>query len=392
MNKGKRKILTNLLDVEEQTCNVPELEGSLNLKESEDPLDAFMNGVEAKLAEDTVKSFDAVQEERLDLLDDEADDNYGRVDQPVGDGSTQDDQTSEYHTGRRPPGSSGQIAPLAAVDHTTITYPSFQKEFFVVTGELNGGLSKDEVCARRKDIIVTVHGDDTLAPVNCFDQLHLPERLERAIENTGYKIPTPVQAQTIPLALAGRDVLALAETGSGKTLAYVWPALIHCASFERPRGTGPRCLVLAPTRELAAQIYREVQRFSPPMRLSCVAIYGGESKHEMALALRNKQPEIVVATPGRLIDLIKGKATTLSNVTMLIVDEADRMFAMGFGEQVRSLAAGVRPDRQALLFSATMPPRLEGLAREAMSNPVRVVVGARGASSDSVHQDFRSVA
>ncbi|KAH8076688.1 DEAD box polypeptide 42 [Aureococcus anophagefferens] len=194
---------------------------------------------------------------------------------------------------------------------------------------------------------------------------------------------------------AGRDVLALAETGSGKTLAYGWPLLAHCAR-QRPSeaGEGPLGLVLCPTRELCEQIYRELFRFSRHARrrepLGVVAVFGGSGKYEMGKALQRRGADVAVATPGRLIELVADGTTELqSRCSFLVVDEADRMFELGFAEQLKGLAQHVRPQRQCAFTTATLPPKLDGLVRGALRDPVRVVVGKSGASfaaNDSVLQ------
>ena len=170
----------------------------------------------------------------------------------------------------------------------------------------------------------------------------------------------------------------IAKTGSGKTAAFLWPMLIHIADQpELKPGDGPIGLVLCPTRELALQIYAEAKKFGKVFGYNVCCCYGGGSKWEQSKALE-EGAEIVVATPGRMIDMVKMKATNLERVTYLVLDEADRMFDMGFEAQVRSICDHVRPDRQTLLFSATFRKKVEKLARHALTDPIRVVqVGLR---------------
>ena len=204
-----------------------------------------------------------------------------------------------------------------------------------------------------------------------------------------YAKPTAVQAQALPAVLRGRDVLGLATTGSGKTAAFALPLAMHAAE-QAGRAKLPCALVLAPSRELAAQITAVLRRFAKAAGVSVAAVYGGVDKTAQYRELR-AGVDAIVATPGRLIDVLKGKATDLYRVSYLVLDEADSMLAMGFAPQVRAIVGRCRPDRQTLLFSATMPPKLDALARDALREPLRIAVGgaARGAASASVKQRFR---
>ena len=170
----------------------------------------------------------------------------------------------------------------------------------------------------------------------------------------GYEEPTPIQCQALPIALSGRDMIGIAATGSGKTAAFVLPALTHImAQHELRKGDGPIALILAPTHELAEQIVKEARRFAKPLGVRCTAVFGGVGKYEQFKELK-AGAELVVGTPGRLIELIGTKgALSMSRVTYVVIDEADRMFSLGFEQQVRSVVGQVRPDRQTLLFSAT---------------------------------------
>ena len=212
----------------------------------------------------------------------------------------------------------------------------------------------------------------------------------------------------------------LAKTGSGKTLAYVWPIIVHV--LDQPQmssGDGPISLILSPTRELTEQIYTETKRFAKLFNIRTCAVFGGGGKYEMQKALKDDVPEIVgesahsiknvincllyydvytpcnfllktisVATPGRLIDLIIAKTTNLRRCTLVVLDEADRMFEMGFEYQIRSILQNIRPTRQTLMFSATMKRKIEAFAREVLSDPIRIVVGAIGQANIDVHQSI----
>jgi ATP-dependent RNA helicase DDX5/DBP2 len=178
------------------------------------------------------------------------------------------------------------------------------------------------------------------------------------------------------MALMGRDLIGLAETGSGKTLSYLLPAVVHInAQPHLGRGDGPIVLCLAPTRELAVQIQAECAKFGSSSRIKSTCVYGGASKGPQARDLRNGV-EIVIATPGRLMDFLETRTTNLRRVTYLVLDEADRMLDMGFEPQIRKIIGQIRPDRQTLLWSATWPKDIQALANEFLSNPYQVVVGA----------------
>jgi ATP-dependent RNA helicase DDX42 len=203
----------------------------------------------------------------------------------------------------------------------------------------------------------------------------------------GFTEPTPIQRQTIPAAMAGRDLIGIAKTGSGKTAAYVIPMLVHILDQrELKQGEGPIVIVAAPTRELAHQIHQECVRFGAVYGLKSTNLVGGLSKGEQWKSLKAGCGEIVVCTPGRLIDMIKMKAIKPVRTTMLVLDEADKMFEMGFEPQVRSIVGQIRPDRQTLLFSATFGGAIEQLAREVLVDPLRITVGSIGAANEDVTQ------
>ena len=226
-------------------------------------------------------------------------------------------------------------------------------------------------------------------PVTSFGHFHFDEQLMRLIIKCEFTQPTPIQAQAIPVALSGRDIIGVAKTGSGKTAAFLWPALVHIMDQrELKAGDGPIVLILAPTRELAQQIYTEARKFAKAYNIACACAFGGGNLYEQTLACQ-EGVELLVCTPGRLIDLIKKKGTNLQRVTYLVLDEADRMFDMGFEAQVRSIAQHVRPGRQTLLFSATFKSRVERLAREILVDPVRIVQGEVGEANEMIEQHVR---
>ncbi|KAH7331342.1 hypothetical protein KP509_20G028100 [Ceratopteris richardii] len=207
-----------------------------------------------------------------------------------------------------------------------------------------------------------------------------------AISKQGYEKPTPIQCQALPTALSGRDIIGIAKTGSGKTAAFVFPMIVHILDQEElDKGEGPIGVVCAPTRELAQQIYLETKKFAKPYGIRVSGVFGGMSKFEQFKELK-AGCEVVIATPGRLIDMIKMKALKMCKTTYLVLDEADSMFDLGFEPQVRSIVGQIRPDRQTLLFSATMKKKVEKLAREILSDPVRITVGEVGGANEDITQ------
>ena len=203
-----------------------------------------------------------------------------------------------------------------------------------------------------------------------FDSLNLTPALIEAIRRVGYTTPTPIQARAIPVALAGQDLIGCAQTGTGKTAAFAIPMIEKLAG----RGAGLRGLVLAPTRELAIQIAETIDALGAG-RLRVVTVIGGEAMGPQTTALRGR-PDVVVATPGRLIDHLERGTVSLGAIRLLVLDEADRMLDMGFAPQVEGILARVPIDRQTLCFSATMPAAVERLVRRHLSHPERIEVGA----------------
>ncbi|KAH8849393.1 ATP-dependent RNA helicase DDX42 [Schistosoma japonicum] len=277
------------------------------------------------------------------------------------------------------------IDPLPPVDHSMINYAPFAKNFYVEHEEISS-LDEAGVDSLRAKLGLRVSGPSPLRPVCSFAHLGLDEPLMEAIRKAGYTQPTPIQAQAVPLVLAGRDVIGIGKTGSGKTAAFLWPLIIHIMDQpELKLGDGPIGVICAPTRELALQIYSEAKKLAKVYNLTVVCAYGGGSLWEQQKACE-AGCEILVCTPGRLIDIVKKKSTNLRRVTYLVFDEADKMFNLGFEPQVRSIANHVRPDRQTLLFSATFKRRLERLARDILLDPIRIVQGELGEANEDITQ------
>ncbi|KAF2813190.1 DEAD-domain-containing protein [Mytilinidion resinicola] len=216
------------------------------------------------------------------------------------------------------------------------------------------------------------------------------------LRTLGYDKPTPIQAQAIPTIEAGRDVISVAKTGSGKTLAFGVPVLRHILD-QRDLGSsdGPIALIMAPTRELAVQIQRELKPFLKAHSLKAACCYGGVPIKDNIADVKRGGNHVMVATPGRLIDLMasnSGRVLNLKRVTYVVLDEADRMFDMGFEPQVMKVLQSIRPDRQTVLFSATFPKSMESLARKALVKPVEIVVGGRSTVAPEIKQIVKVVA
>ncbi len=216
-----------------------------------------------------------------------------------------------------------------------------------------------------------------------FALLGLSPALVRAVQAEGYTEPTPVQSQVIPRALDGRDVLAGAQTGTGKTAAFVLPILQHMA--EEPGSGKVRTLILTPTRELAAQIDERIEAYGRFLRIKHAVIYGGVSQRPQEEAMRQR-PDILVATPGRLLDLMNQGFVKLDGITHFVLDEADRMLDMGFIHDVKRVVSALPSERQTLFFSATIPSVIEDLAGRLLEEPVRVAITPKVTTAEGVDQ------
>jgi ATP-dependent RNA helicase RhlE len=216
-----------------------------------------------------------------------------------------------------------------------------------------------------------------------FSALGLVPSIVRAVLDEGYTVPTPVQREVVPHVLAARDVLACAQTGTGKTAAFVLPLLQRLAAV--PSSGRVRVLVLTPTRELASQIADCVAAYGRYLRLRHTVIYGGVNQRRQEISLRYS-PDVLVATPGRLLDLMQQGIVKLDAVEHFVLDEADRMLDMGFVHDVKRIASAVRAERQTLLFSATMPAAIESLARAMLRDPARVDVAPKITTAERVTQ------
>ncbi len=222
-----------------------------------------------------------------------------------------------------------------------------------------------------------------------FSTLGLSTEIARAVAEQGYAQPTPIQAKAIPLVLAGRDVLAAAQTGTGKTAAFTLPMLQKLSSSPR-RGTHVRALILTPTRELAAQILENVLAYGQHLDVRATAIFGGVGIQPQINTLR-RGVDILVATPGRLLDHVGQRTVDLSKVEMLVLDEADRMLDMGFLPDIRRVLRALPAERQNLLFSATFADEIRKLAQSMLNDPASVDVAPRNTTAERVEQHVYAV-
>ena len=216
-----------------------------------------------------------------------------------------------------------------------------------------------------------------------FISLGLGSKLAQAIKEQGYVEPTPIQAKAIPVILAGRDVIGVAQTGTGKTAAFVLPLLERLSASPSDRLM--RALVVAPTRELVAQIEENVRAYGRHLHLRFATIFGGVGEGPQIQALK-RGVDLVVATPGRLIDLMQQRHVDFSKLEVLVLDEADRMLDMGFLPPIRKIVAATPKTRQTLLFSATMSKEIEAVTREFLKTPALVEIGARSTPVEAVTQ------
>jgi superfamily II DNA/RNA helicase len=220
-----------------------------------------------------------------------------------------------------------------------------------------------------------------------FAELPLGSKLQSAIAAAGYTIPTPIQAQAIPVAVTGRDVLGIAQTGTGKTASFVLP-MIERLETGRARARMPRSLILAPTRELAAQVAQSFEKYGVNHRLNTALLIGGVSFDDQERKL-DRGVDVLIATPGRMLDHFQRGKLLLTGVEILVIDEADRMLDMGFIPDIERICKLIPPRRQTLFFSATMPPEIQRLVDTFLKDPVRVEVARPATTAKTITQQFR---
>ncbi|KAI5849945.1 pre-mRNA-splicing ATP-dependent RNA helicase prp28 [Tricharina praecox] len=266
----------------------------------------------------------------------------------------------------------------------------------------------------KEDFNIATRGGGIPLPMRSWEESQLPTRLLQVVDEVGYKDPSAIQRAAIPIALQNRDLIGVAVTGSGKTASFILPLLVYISELpgltEFTKNDGPYAIILAPTRELAQQIETEAKKFATPLGFTCVSIVGGHTIEEQAYNLRDGA-EIIIATPGRLVDCLERRLLVLSQCCYVIMDEADRMIDMGFEESVNKIldalpVHNIKPDtedaenpvlmskhlggkdrfRQTMMYTATMPPAIERIARKYLRRPAIVTIGNAGEAVDTVEQ------
>ncbi|KAG8053283.1 hypothetical protein GUJ93_ZPchr0001g31169 [Zizania palustris] len=298
---------------------------------------------------------------------------------------TDDDRARNNHFERRTEAAGGHAQNVPFTEQNTSSNPSLQPcsatELYparnvlstsVVSEAASGNrISPDEYRAKHE---ITIVGNEAPAPFMTFQSSGFPSEILREVQKVGFSAPTPIQAQSWPIALKGRDIVAVAKTGSGKTLGYLIPGFILLKRLQHNSREGPTVLVLSPTRELATQIQEEAIKFGRSSRISSVCLYGGAPKGPQLRDL-DRGADVVVATPGRLNDILEMRRVSLHQVSYLVLDEADRMLDMGFEPQIRKIVKQVQSKRQTLMFTATWPKEVRKIASDLLVNPVQVNIG-----------------
>ena len=253
---------------------------------------------------------------------------------------------------------------LQDIDWTGKTLNKVVKETYKPSSE-NTDRDQSTIDEYRQKHGIKVIKGDIPNPALTFDEVGFSPEILQRLERCGFHAPLPIQAQGWPIAMNGNDLIAIGETGSGKTLGFLLPALAHIENQEPKQSVqeGPAVLIISPTRELADQIHQVARSMS---RVPSACLVGGTHKHYQRMALE-KGAEIVVCTPGRLIDMLSSGELTLNRTSFVVLDEADRMLDMGFEDPIRSILGQIRPDKQLLLWSATWPEEVQSLARDFIS-------------------------
>ncbi|KAF8076257.1 P-loop containing nucleoside triphosphate hydrolase protein [Lyophyllum atratum] len=361
--------------------------------EDVDPLDAFMSGVKEEVTKvnlEDLKKIDGAPGGRSRIRLDErmVEDGMESIPEPaVADELDATDLNPEDILALA--AKKAKKKEMATVDHSRVKYDSFRKEFYVPPPDIAAMTDEEADLLRLELDGIKIRGIDCPRPVTKWSHYGLPANCLDVIKRLNYTAPTSIQAQAIPAIMSGRDVIGVAKTGSGKTIAFLLPLFRHIKD-QRPldQMEGPIAIVMTPTRELAVQIHRECKPFLKVMNLRAVCAYGGSPIKDQIAELK-KGAEIIVCTPGRMIDLLtanSGRVTNLKRVTYVVLDEADRMFDMGFEPQVMKIINNIRPDRQTVLFSATFPKQMDSLARKILRKPLEITVGGRSVVAAEIEQ------
>ncbi|KAF3481492.1 pre-mRNA-processing ATP-dependent RNA helicase prp5 [Arthroderma uncinatum] len=351
----------------------------LEAEEEIDPLDAFMSDLKQNTSapkQRGTKSSNPKHQQPEAMFGDENDININTIEPEA------DDFLAMASKSKRK-------KDMPSINHSKVNYEPFRKNFYTEPVDL-AGLTEAEVANLRLELDgIKVRGVDVPTPVQKWSQCGLGVQTLDVIRKLGYEGPTSIQSQAVPAIMSGRDVIGVAKTGSGKTIAFLLPMFRHIRD-QRPLDNmeGPISLIMTPTRELATQIHKECRPFLKALNLRAVCAYGGAPIKDQIAELK-RGAEIIVCTPGRMIDLLtanSGRVTNLRRVTYVVLDEADRMFDMGFEPQVMKILGNIRPNRQTVLFSATFPRNMEALARKTLSKPVEIIVGGRSVVAPEITQ------
>ncbi|KAJ3429090.1 atp-dependent RNA helicase ddx42 [Anaeramoeba flamelloides] len=285
---------------------------------------------------------------------------------------------------------------LPPVDHSSINYLPIVKNIYQEPEEFKE-MSQNEIKKKQKSLNVfySYPNKRTIrhhCPIDSFHQISCSSTLIESLKSLNIISPTAIQRTAIPCALSGHDVLAISETGSGKTLSFLLPLIQHIKSqkeiparTKKNSSVGVNAVILSPTRELATQTYTLLNRIGRKENIFPVLVIGGEDKYKQKKQLMKSK--VVVATPGRLIVLVKSKVLHLRDCSFCVIDEVDKMFDFGFEPQIRSITGQIRPDRQTLLFCATIRKKVEKLAQDILTNPIRINIGRIGRRNDKIKQN-----
>jgi len=281
---------------------------------------------------------------------------------------------------------------LRSINWQQVSLVKFEKNFYHEHPAVQAMPMEEADRIRKHHGITVVEGSGIPKPCRTFEEASFPDYVLQEVARLGFRAPTAIQTQGWPIALSGRDMVGIAQTGSGKTLAFLLPAIVHInAQPYLEKGDGPIVLIMAPTRELAVQIKEEADRFGKSSKIKNTCCYGGVARRPQQQDLKDGV-EIVIATPGRLIDFLDSGDLNLKRVTYLCLDEADRMLDMGFEPQVRKVSDQCRPDRQTLMWSATWPKEVQKLARDLCREaPVHINVGSMDLSASHTIKQYVEV-
>ena len=291
---------------------------------------------------------------------------------------------------------------LKVVDHSKMNYDYFIKNLYIESPEIAKLTPEEVVEIRKSNGSILVKGKEIPKPILDFYQCGLSSKIMEILQSSDIQKPFPIQMQAIPTLMSGRDCLGISETGSGKTLAYILPMLRHVQSrlagikannggksnYRTKEVNGPIALILVPTRELAVQICEEIRKFSNFLNIETTCLFGGSNLGNQINDLK-RGVDIAVATPARLIELLclsNGKVTNLTRTTFVVLDEADRMFDLGFEPQISKIIRNIRPQKQVCMFSATFPKQIQAMAKKILKKPIEILVGLKGQGAKNIEQ------